>query len=246
MQLASSHKVPVWYEPVSAPKAPRIAKVARSFVSNESSSCTTRGLNQQSCIPPVVVYQHSTQCLRHVTFISPNIPELLALADTLRLAADLPVLPPPTHDASWSATLTALLPVLETVLEAGVQYVVLTLGAQGAALACRHPTKHSAVVFHLDALPATVVNTSGAGDCLVAATVAALVRGQTRSMPWHRESRLPTWRCPRGGTCRRCWTRRRCGGMRRVSRERCRRCLDRLTGTVRMCIDGAVYAMALS
>lgn len=177
MQLASSHKVPVWYEPVSAPKAPRIAKVARSFVSNESSSCTTRGLNQQSCIPPVVVYQHSTQCLRHVTFISPNIPELLALADTLRLAADLPVLPPPTHDASWSATLTALLPVLETVLEAGVQYVVLTLGAQGAALACRHPTKHSAVVFHLDALPATVVNTSGAGDCLVAATVAALVRG---------------------------------------------------------------------
>ena len=117
--------------------------------------------------------------MRHVTFISPNVPELLAIADTLRLVADLPVLPHPPlpHEAPWMTTLVAVLPFLEVVLEAGVQYVVLTLGSQGAALACRHPTKHSTAVFHLDALPATVVNTSGAGDCLVGGAVAALVGG---------------------------------------------------------------------
>lgn len=90
------------------------------------------------------------------------------------------MLPHPPHpsDAAWSTTLAALAPALDTVLEAGVQYVVLTLGAQGAALACRHPTKRSTAAFHLDALPAAVVNTSGAGDCLVAAAVAALMGGQ--------------------------------------------------------------------
>lgn len=171
-QVASSSNVPVWYEPVSVPKAPRIAKVC---------GC--------ECVwVLMVVVPHRlppnptppTQCLRHTTFISPNVDELLAIADTLRLQQDLPVLPRPdlTPHTPWADALPLLAPSIDLVLEAGARYVVLTLGAQGAALACRHPTNHTTAVFHMDALPVNaVVNTSGAGDCLVAATVAALLGG---------------------------------------------------------------------
>ncbi len=205
-QVASSHTIPVWYEPVSVPKGPRIAKVCWGFAVVMMGGCCCDGgllcvkqgcaciqmvrlahmvscfvnVYMQQCVYKTTQSQYTPQSLRHVTFISPNIDELLALADTVRLQQDLPILPHPdiTPATPWTITLPALLPFLNILLETGLRYVVLTLGAQGAALACRHPTQHTTAVFHLDALPVnTVINTSGAGDCLVAATVAALIRG---------------------------------------------------------------------
>ena len=60
-----------------------------------------------------------------------------------------------------------------------MKHVVLTLGSEGAALCTPHASGTGVMTQHLPALPATIVNTNGAGDCLVAGALAALLQGQS-------------------------------------------------------------------
>ena len=63
-------------------------------------------------------------------------------------------------------------------VQAGVKHVMLTLGSQGAALCSLGSGGTSVLTQHLPAVPASIVNTNGAGDCLVAGSLACLVQGQ--------------------------------------------------------------------
>ncbi|PSC67542.1 pseudouridine kinase isoform X1 [Micractinium conductrix] len=81
--------------------------------------------------------------------------------------------------AGAEAQLRSQLPDLATLLLAGVRHVVLTLGADGAALCSLSPGRDAVLVLHLPPLPARVVNCSGAGDCLVAGCLYGLTRGAT-------------------------------------------------------------------
>lgn len=63
-------------------------------------------------------------------------------------------------------------------LQAGVKHVMLTMGSQGAAVCSLDTSKTGMVTHHLAASPARIVNTNGAGDCLVAGSLACLGQGQ--------------------------------------------------------------------
>ncbi|CAM6114565.1 unnamed protein product [Calypogeia fissa] len=144
-KLASDAGVPVWFEPVSIAKATR-----------------------------------ATGLLKSITFVSPNEAEIVAMAEALQ---------PKKKKAGYLAQVrleegTSMRSVsdilgqelqgpIREVLRAGVKYIVLTLGSQGAVLCSREPLGQ--ILFHhYSALPASVVKLSGAGDCLVAGTLAAL------------------------------------------------------------------------
>ncbi|KAK9821409.1 hypothetical protein WJX74_010586 [Apatococcus lobatus] len=116
--LAQAAQVPVWFEPTSPPKSVRAVPMLPSM-----------------------------------TFVSPNSNELIAMANGLRAAEGLPHLPDqPQHDMPQSGIsssssssshasharqkLDSLQQYIRTLLEAGVQHVVLTLGAEGAAWCC--------------------------------------------------------------------------------------------------------------
>lgn len=72
-----------------------------------------------------------------------------------------------------------LMPRCAFLLQAGVKHVILTLGSAGAAL-CTLPSCGTRVtVQHLPAAAAQVVNTNGAGDCLVAGCLACLLQGSS-------------------------------------------------------------------
>ena len=58
-----------------------------------------------------------------------------------------------------------------------MRHIVLTLGPLGAALCTLSQDRRSICISHLPAPPAKVVNSSGAGDCLVAGCAAALLAG---------------------------------------------------------------------
>ena len=64
-------------------------------------------------------------------------------------------------------------------MQAGVKHVILTLGSQGAALCTLHASGTQVTAQHLPAVPAQVVNTNGAGDCLVAGSLAYLMQGRS-------------------------------------------------------------------
>ena len=81
-----------------------------------------------------------------------------------------------TEVAMYHQHLCAL--VICAHVQAGVKHVMLTLGSQGAAL-CTLRSGTDVLAQHLPALPARIVNTNGAGDCLVAGSLACLVQGQT-------------------------------------------------------------------
>lgn len=188
--------MPVWFEPVSVPKSTR-----------------------------------ATSLLSLLTYVSPNEHELAAMAAATRLQRhfqqeqqhcnggascccnDSCMLHGQRHTEQQQedvpATLQKLAPDIATLLVAGVQHVVLTLGAQGAALctlearqqliagaglddigacvslpqsdliyqAMLSPLLDCSAVCHVPALPATMVNSSGAGDCLVAGCLFALAQG---------------------------------------------------------------------
>lgn len=122
-----------------------------------------------------------------VDYISPNFEELKMLTKTLLESNGRP----PRHpahctkskqlewmDSALPSTLLDAFAMLCYVLEAGVQYILLTLGEQGAALCFyKNPTQGRSHVSikYAPALPATVINCSGAGDNLVAGFVHALV-----------------------------------------------------------------------
>ena len=63
-------------------------------------------------------------------------------------------------------------------MQAGVKHVMLTLGSQGAAVCSLGTAGMSVMTQHLPAIPANIVNTNGAGDCLVAGALACLVQKQ--------------------------------------------------------------------
>lgn len=79
-----------------------------------------------------------------------------------------------------AAAIAPLRPHIATLLRAGVLHIVLTLGPLGAVLCTLHPPPRPDLLLlqHLPALPAEVVNLSGAGDCLVAGCLYGLVRGR--------------------------------------------------------------------
>lgn len=64
-----------------------------------------------------------------------------------------------------------------SVSQTGLRHVVLTMGSQGAALCNLSPCGGQVLAHHFPAVPASIVNTSGAGDCLVAGALARLVQG---------------------------------------------------------------------
>jgi sugar/nucleoside kinase (ribokinase family) len=70
---------------------------------------------------------------------------------------------------------------IREILKAGVKYIVLTLGSQGAVL-CSSEDFGQTSYRHYPALPASVVKLSGAGDCLAGGTLAALSRNVVK--PW--------------------------------------------------------------
>lgn len=51
------------------------------------------------------------------------------------------------------------------------------MGSQGAALCTLTPCGNRITAHYLPAVPANIVNTSGAGDCLVGGALARLVQG---------------------------------------------------------------------
>ena len=53
------------------------------------------------------------------------------------------------------------------------------MGPQGAALCTLHTSDARVTAQHLPAVPAQVVNTNGAGDCLVAGALAYLLQGRS-------------------------------------------------------------------
>ena len=74
--------------------------------------------------------------------------------------------------------MAACVPSAPAAVQAGTQCIVLTLGAQGAAL-CRLSSDREALEMqHMPAVPAHVVSTGGAGDSLVAGAMSELLRGR--------------------------------------------------------------------
>ncbi|KAL4448643.1 hypothetical protein ABPG75_005862 [Micractinium tetrahymenae] len=144
---AAAAGVPVWFEPVSVPKSTRAASLL-------------------SCI----------------TFASPNGKELAAIAAAARqqqgggCSGGNALLAKPAASHA-EAALHLMLPDIATLLLAGVRHLVLTLGVDGAALCTLAPGGQAVEVVHVPALPATVVNCSGAGDCLVAGCLFGLAQG---------------------------------------------------------------------
>ncbi|KAG6556246.1 hypothetical protein Mapa_002187 [Marchantia paleacea] len=147
-KLASNADVPVWFEPVSVAKSVR-----------------------------------ATDCLSAIAYISPNEAELVAMANALH----------PTHFSSQKrrgsmylvttgdrmsrnnafAVIYKMKDCIRKLLHAGVKYVVLTVGSVGAVWCSMDPAGEISCL-HYPALQASVVKLSGAGDSLVAGTLAAL------------------------------------------------------------------------
>jgi pseudouridine kinase len=110
-------------------------------------------------------------------YASPNVAELKAMAGALlhkrKLRSQCERRNAAGGDGRFyfseiEKALHAARPLLQLVLEEGLGNVVLTLGGLGAALCTLSADKSSIIISHAPALPATIVNCSGAGDCLVA------------------------------------------------------------------------------
>lgn len=179
----------------------------------------------------------ATRLLSLLAYVSPNERELAAMAAAVRrqrlgeaaaeccstcmaqqAAASMAAAGAAAAAAdAVEAMLRGMLRDVAELLRAGVRHVVLTLGADGAALCSLAPGRHdvtgkrgldcrldvqavaaclnlptcaslslpscphrsSPAVCHVPALPARVVNCSGAGDCMVAGCLFALVQGRS-------------------------------------------------------------------
>lgn len=130
--------------------------------------------------------------LQHLHYVSPNAAELVAMSDALQASRALPALHAPSHSCtatggtaespeaggtSAELQLRRLQAHLHVVLSTGVRHVILTLGHLGSAAVWLLPGGDMRALL-LPALPVHVKNLSGAGDCLVGALVAGLVRGR--------------------------------------------------------------------
>lgn len=165
--LAKEANVPIFFEPVSVAKSIRASKF-----------------------------------LNLITYASPNEAELVAMAESLyrdrkqekRLLDD--EVPADRKLNEPAASLWRMRHCIRALLDTGLDYIILTMGSYGAVL-CSLPstnpqnfrtvqknsssrnTKNSTGIsfLHFPALPASISNLSGAGDCLVAGTMVALSSG---------------------------------------------------------------------
>ena len=140
-----------WFEPVSAPKSTRAVHI-----------------------------------LPLLDYASPNLAELKSMAEAVKM-----YLPKQSYShctalseqfnsnsSKIEQVFLSLRPLLQLVLNEGLGNVVLTLGGDGAALCTMTKDKKQIIIYHCNALPATVVNCSGAGDCLVSGFLYALAIGK--------------------------------------------------------------------
>jgi len=156
--LAKEANVPVLFEPVSVAKSVRASKF-----------------------------------LNLITYVSPNEAELVAMAESLvnkRLVDD----EEKREMAEPAMSLWRMRHCIKALLDTGLAFIILTMGSHGAVL-CSSPSSNRRSVnrsplpsynnnhnkseteirfLHFPALPATISNLSGAGDCLVAGTMVAL------------------------------------------------------------------------
>ncbi|KAJ7212852.1 hypothetical protein O6H91_Y476000 [Diphasiastrum complanatum] len=144
--LAREANVPIWFEPVSVPKSVRATGLLK--------------------------YQ--------ITFASPNKAELISMAENLTCSVKGMMsqgsLSTKTGSARVKEIVWKLRHHIYVLLATGMKYIVLTLGKHGVVLCStrNNPIEPKVMCVHLPALPSTVVSLSGAGDCLVAGTMAAL------------------------------------------------------------------------
>ncbi|KAI3426112.1 hypothetical protein D9Q98_008491 [Chlorella vulgaris] len=200
---AAAAGVPVWFEPVSAPKSVRAAALLHriSFVSpnrqelaamaaavrqrqqqhTDRQPCTCR---QQPCLCGLqssISGEQCCTCSQQCSCTAGSCRGSQCAGSCCRTPAyeGQPASSGAGAEpgAQLEDLLRSMLPDIAAVLGAGVQHVVLTLGPDGAAL-CRLEGDGKAVaVCHMPALPAAVLSCSGAGDCLVAGCLFALARG---------------------------------------------------------------------
>lgn len=119
--------------------------------------------------------------LKHVSVASPNEAELLAMAaavagDSPALADDSVILPTPQETALRLAS------AARTLLNAGIAFVAVTIGASGVLLYDGDSCHHVPAVN-----VSRVVGVSGAGDAVAAGALTVL---STRLAPWRREDVL--------------------------------------------------------
>jgi sugar/nucleoside kinase (ribokinase family) len=90
---------------------------------------------------------------------------------------------------SAAEELRSLAPYADAVLGAGVKHIVVTLGANGAAVLTRSGSVVGAAgidAYHVAAIPSRVVGLTGAGDSLVAGCVSGLLLGDDLGESLHR------------------------------------------------------------
>ncbi len=151
-QIQETHRPSIWVEPTSVPKISKIA---------------------------------SPDILKHIDVLTPNLHELFALSHALAqqntdkfFLGNFPREPPPlltlcngTLSANSTLLVGAVNPAVRMLLEMGVGAVIVKLGPCGVVLGER-VANQSTHLHHFEALPVCkVVNVTGAGDSLFAATL---------------------------------------------------------------------------
>jgi pseudouridine kinase len=152
-RIAVSTGTRIWFEPASASKAVRVTNV-----------------------------------IHLLDFVSPNIAEVKSLADSLRkrgiksrrrwCKSAHRAQPIPANSA-MPVCLKDSIQHLLILLDAGVRYILLTMGANGSALCSLSDEGQHASIVYVPALNTEVANTSGAGDACVAGFLHALSLGKT-------------------------------------------------------------------
>ena len=149
-KLAALHRIPIWFEPVSASKAARAVSIMHciDYISpNEQELIAlANALSPQEC-----------------RFCSVDSSKEVAICQECGIAEVVKRL---RSHIGW-------------ILRHGVRNIVLTAGASGAAVCTLVPTSQEIMqVLAAPAIPTKIENSSGAGDCLVAGIVSCLVKGQ--------------------------------------------------------------------
>lgn len=121
------------------------------------------------------------RCITYDPNIRPALapPHDLALDHALEIASTASIVKLSDQDAAWLFPSQSLEEVIETLILAGTQLVVLTLGSEGLTMAS------AAAVAHIPAVPVEVSDTIGAGDTVMAALIAAELEGP--SVSWDNE-----------------------------------------------------------
>jgi len=117
--------------------------------------------------------------LDKIDFISPNLKELVALSACLgpfELKCSREKM---KYIGSEIGVFSVARPLVQTLLEKGIQYVLLTAGAHGAAAYFLDPAATGIICIRCPALETHIKSVNGAGDCLVGGFLASRIRGYT-------------------------------------------------------------------